>query len=109
MRPGRLSGPAERVDGWPRVDPLESVAGAHPIDDVVVRLDGPVQVERGGRDTPRLRIEREPAQITGRFYALVTFDGPAGDGDDRYRVRHYRRGWRLRRAGGDRAPAAGAP
>jgi len=68
------------------VDPLESLAGARPIDDVVVMLSGPVDVEEGGRV---LRVSRQPAQIGGRYYALVRFV-EALDGD-RFRVVHFNR------------------
>jgi predicted Abi (CAAX) family protease len=44
-------------------------------------------VDGGG---PILFVTREPAQVTGRFYGLVTFLGPA-DAEDGYLVRHYER------------------
>ncbi|NTU86084.1 MAG: CAAX protease, partial [Chloroflexales bacterium] len=83
---------AERVNGLVDVTPLESLAGAHPNDDVTVRLQGQVRVELAPSDGdgPILFATRMPAEVTGRFYALVTFLGPTGQGDD-YRVRHYDR------------------
>jgi predicted Abi (CAAX) family protease len=80
----------ERLDGLMHVNPFESLAGAHPYDDICVRLDGSVTVEPAPADggAPVLVITREPVQVTGRFYALVTFLGPA-DAPEIFRVRHY--------------------
>jgi predicted Abi (CAAX) family protease len=82
----------ERLDGLMHVNPFESLAGAHPHDDICVRLDGPVSVELAPADggEPIVIITREPVQVTGRFYGLVTFLGPAED-EALYRVRHYNR------------------
>ncbi len=63
---------AVRVNRWRLVDPLESLAASHPVDDVFVKLDGKVDVESGG-DGTALRIAREPVQLTGCFYGLVRF------------------------------------
>jgi predicted Abi (CAAX) family protease len=76
----------ERVDQWPLVGPLESLAAGHPSDDIIVALAGPVAVATEAKK-PVLRIEREPVQITGRYVGLVRFVGPAND--DTYRVQHY--------------------
>ena len=35
----------ERLNHWQQVDPLESLAGAHPTDDVIVMLNEPITVE----------------------------------------------------------------
>ena len=59
-----------RLNHWQQVDPLESLAGARPNDDVVVMLRDPVVVEKGD-DRPIITISHEPVQITGRFYGLV--------------------------------------
>jgi predicted Abi (CAAX) family protease len=72
------------------VDPLESLAGAHPVDDMVVMLSGPVDVRDG--DDVALYIARPPVQVTGRYYAVLRFVAPA-DGD-RFRVAHFDRGTR---------------
>ncbi len=82
----------ERLDGREHVNPFESLAGAHPNDDICVRLDGEVFVEAAPSDggKPILLVTREPAQVTGRFYGLVTFLGPTGAGDG-YMVRHFDR------------------
>ncbi|MBM0740333.1 CAAX protease [Phormidium sp. CLA17] len=66
----------DRLNHWQQVDPLESLAGARPNDDVIVALTDLVEVqeiEAHSQDqTPYvLRINREPLQITGRYYALV--------------------------------------
>ncbi len=78
-----------RVDRWRLVDPLESLAGSHPTDDVEVRLAGAVDVKdaAGG---PVLRVERQPVQITGAWYGLVRFLGRAAEaGDDAFAVAHF--------------------
>ena len=76
----------DRINHWPQVDPLESIAGAHPIDDVMVQLPEPVQV-LGDQDAPTLVIQADPIHISGRYYGLVQILEPVGD--DRFRVRHY--------------------
>lgn len=88
-----------RVDNWALVNPLESIAGSHPYDDIIVRLPEPVTVEEtqpndgenNGQDDSQviLFVPHEPVQTTGRFYALVRFEGPAEGGNDLYRVVHY--------------------
>jgi len=68
-----------------RVGPLQSLAGARPIDDLTVALEG-VTVAPG-----ELRIARPPVQITGRWQGLVTVLGPA-PGEGLWRVRHVQPG-----------------
>ncbi|HEY1975876.1 MAG TPA: hypothetical protein VGG89_05005 [Candidatus Baltobacteraceae bacterium] len=68
-----------RLNRWRLVDPLESLAAAHPVDDVFVKLAGTIDVATDGKETV-LRIEREPVQITGCFYGLVRFLEPQNDG-----------------------------
>jgi predicted Abi (CAAX) family protease len=84
---------AERINHWRQVSPLESLAGAHPYDDIVVRLLGPVTVEEAPNDggPPVLRITRDPSQITGCYVGLVTFAGPLAVGSEQFRVRHFNR------------------
>jgi hypothetical protein len=77
----------QRVDGWKLVDPLESLAGAHPIDDVFVTLRGPVTVEDA--TPPLVRIGCEPVQVAAPQYGLVRFVA-AADGD-RYDALHFDR------------------
>lgn len=77
-----------RLDGRRAVGPLQSLAGARPRDDVIVRLDG-VSVADGD-----LRIARTPVQTSGRWTALVTVLGSAAADDpsaepDLLRVRHF--------------------
>ncbi|MBF2001009.1 MAG: CAAX protease [Synechococcales cyanobacterium M58_A2018_015] len=74
----------ERLNHWQRVGPLESLAGSHPVDDIVVMLAGEVRVERDS-----LLIRQTPVQITGRYYGLVQFVEPQGS--DRFRVVHFNR------------------
>lgn len=79
-----------RLNRWRLVSPLESLAGAHPYDDVVVKLAGHVRVQASG-ETTTLFLEREPIQITGRFRTLIQFLGPVAPGADEYRVLHFDR------------------
>jgi predicted Abi (CAAX) family protease len=77
-----------RLNGRNRVGPLQSLAGARPVDDVTVALEG-VSLDSTG-----LRISRPPVQITGRWQALVQLlEAPAEAGgqpdDDRVLVRHF--------------------
>ncbi len=76
----------ERINHWQRVGPLESLAGSHPMDDLIVMLTGEVEVEAGERRI--LRITHQPVEITGRYYALVQFE-TAVTGTDCFRVRHF--------------------
>lgn len=96
----------DRLNHWLQVDPLESLAGAHPEDDIVVMLHEPVEVsegdggDRGDRGdlllsslpsspSPSLYIASQPVQITGRFYALVQFIQPIAGGVDEFQVVHF--------------------
>jgi predicted Abi (CAAX) family protease len=83
----------ERVNGWPLVNPFESLAGAYPVDEMIVRLPEAVVVDEEPEDggPPLLSIPREPIQTTGRFYGLVRFLGPADGTTDSLRVVHYNR------------------
>lgn len=76
-----------RLNHWQQVDPLESLAGSHPVDDVMVKLEGDVQVESGNPTV--LSIYSTPVQITGRYYGLVQFIAP--EGEAAYRVLHFNR------------------
>ncbi|MEB3277843.1 MAG: CAAX protease [Lyngbya sp.] len=81
-----------RLNHWQSVDPLESLAGSHPVDDMIVMLDGAVQVETEPTATPNypvtLRIYQTPIQITGRYYGLIQFIEPIPDTDE-FRVIHF--------------------
>ncbi len=82
----------ERLRRWQLVTPLESLAGARPRDDMLVMLRGPVRVTPPAGDAPAcLYIEREPGQITGRYYALVRFIAPQPGLAGIFRVAHYNR------------------
>lgn len=95
LRQGKIV--PERLNGWRLVDPLESLAGARPIDNMVVMLNGAVIVETAdsangeARPAPRLLIAQDPAEITGRFYALVQFQSCLENTEEAaiYRVRHF--------------------
>ncbi len=62
-----------RLDGWPRVSPLESLPANRSEGTIEVLLKDPVY--RDGT----LYIRSEPVQINGSQMALVTFKGPAED------------------------------
>ncbi|HIK43736.1 MAG TPA: CAAX protease [Leptolyngbyaceae cyanobacterium M65_K2018_010] len=79
-----------RLNHWRLVTPLESLAGARPLDDVVVQLPEPVAME-SQNDTLTLTIAHEPIQTVGRFYALVRFLEPLDQSLERYRVAHFNR------------------
>jgi predicted Abi (CAAX) family protease len=76
----------ERLNHWQQVGPLESLAGSHPTDDLMVMLTGRVEVEAG--DRPILRIAHQPVEITGRYYGLVQFVAAIPD-TDRFQVQHF--------------------
>ncbi|MBE9042558.1 CAAX protease, partial [Oscillatoriales cyanobacterium LEGE 11467] len=82
-----------RLDRWRQVDPLESLAGARPEDDMLVMLREPISVgearEPGGATV--IEIDCEPVQISGRYYGLVRILQPVGDGGDRFEVVHFNR------------------
>lgn len=82
----------DRINHWQQVDPLESLAGSHPVDDLIVKLSGTVEVEEGSpaSSQPVLFIYNTPIQITGRFYALVQFLHPLV-GTDQFQVVHFNR------------------
>lgn len=62
----------DRMNHWKQVDPLESLAGSRPADDMIVMLNEPVTVEAGTTETA-LYIASTPVQITGRYYGVVKF------------------------------------
>ncbi|MBE9014271.1 CAAX protease, partial [Pseudanabaenaceae cyanobacterium LEGE 13415] len=75
-----------RLNHWRQVNPLESLAGSHPIDDVMVMLQDPLV----DRSTSVLTIAHDPIQITGRYYGLVKFVQPIQSGE-LFRVIHFDR------------------
>jgi predicted Abi (CAAX) family protease len=77
----------QRLNNWQKVDPLESLAGARPDDNVMVMLE-PIVVEEAS-SRPTLLITKEPTQITGRYYGLVTINQPQTKGNERFLVRHF--------------------
>lgn len=81
-----------RIDRWRLVNPLESLAGSHPHDDVMVMLPEPVaQQPKGDRSPHILSISHEPVQITGRYYGLVKFVGPIEPESELFSVIHFNR------------------
>ena len=89
----------DRLNHWRQVDPLESLAGARPVDDMMVMLNHPVDVESAenrradewiGENQPiNLYIRSLPVEITGRYYAVVQFLAPVAG--EQYRVVHFNR------------------
>ncbi len=79
----------KRIDRWLDVDPLESLAAAHPEDNIIVKLPEPLRIDDTGAGPPTLYLQREPIQITGRFYAFVRLVQFLGG--DLFQVRHYNR------------------
>ena len=77
-----------RLDGLSGVDPLESLAGARPLDDVCVMLLQP-RVETNAMGETQLIIDCEPIQITGRFVGLVKIEARLESVGDLFRVSHY--------------------
>ncbi|MEM8603585.1 MAG: CPBP family glutamic-type intramembrane protease [Cyanobacteria bacterium P01_H01_bin.121] len=94
-----------RLDGRQHVGPLQSLAGARPIDDVLVRLAGVEMGEAATQDfesLPVLRIQEAPVQVGGREVALVqlektvprlplpkTCPGATPCPSEYFQVRHY--------------------
>lgn len=80
-----------RLDGWADVDPLESLAANHPLDDILVYLEEP-SLEPGAFDRPAaLYIHHDPIQISAPYYALVRIEGRDAPDSDLFRVTHYNR------------------
>ena len=80
----------DRLNNWYRVDPLESLAGARPDDNVLVMLPEPVLVEEKDSELRQiLRINREPIQISGRFYGLVRILHSVSGEREKFRVIHF--------------------
>lgn len=76
----------DRINRWRQVDPLESLAAGHPIDDITVMLDA-VELRTDAAGNPALYTQAQPVEVSGRYYALVQFLAPVGP--DQYRVRHF--------------------
>lgn len=72
---------ADRINHWRQVDPLESLAGGHPVDDVMVFLEDTVNVTETENELypTSLSIYSQPIQMTGRYYGLVQFLRPLTD------------------------------
>ena len=90
-----------RLNGWAQVGPLQSLAGARSIDDVIVALDA-VTVGRAENAPVTLQIGAMPTQVPERFYGLVQVVDAASNyprpercpgrqpcPSDYMRVRHY--------------------
>ncbi|HZG38627.1 MAG TPA: CAAX protease, partial [Nodosilinea sp.] len=77
-----------RLNHWLRVDPLESLAGSLPEDDMIAVVEKPQVVL--DKDGVTLLISTQPMEVTGRYYGLVQFVKPVA-GTDQWRVRHFNR------------------
>jgi len=64
-----------RLNGRKQVGPLQSLAGARPVDDVTVRFDQAQVTIPDGNQT-QLQIQAMPELVTGRYQALVQILGP---------------------------------
>lgn len=71
----------ERLNGWDRVSPLESLAGTRPGNEVLVELVDPVV------DGEYIVVEKEPIQISGTEQALARFIEQ--DPDGLWTVQHW--------------------
>ncbi|MDJ0775992.1 MAG: CAAX protease, partial [Mastigocoleus sp. MO_167.B18] len=78
----------DRINHWHHVDPLESLTGARPKDDVIVKLPEPLEIENNDGNFV-IKIDRDPIQISGRFYGLVSIIQHLGN--DLFKVCHYNR------------------
>ncbi|MBW4529106.1 MAG: CPBP family intramembrane metalloprotease [Aphanothece saxicola GSE-SYN-MK-01-06B] len=76
-----------RLNGRAAVGPLQSLAGAHPHDDITVALEAVQLEQRDGE--PMLRIGRPPLQSTGRWVGLVRLLSRDPADPERFRVQHY--------------------
>jgi len=65
----------QRLNGRSAVGALQSLAGARPVDDILVRLTGVNVGTETGASHPILTIDREPIQITGTLTGLVKILG----------------------------------
>lgn len=85
-----------RLNNRSQVGPLQSLAGARPQDDLIVRLHE-VNFVSNPPDSAVLQIALEPIQVTGRFYGLVKILEPLPSTcaenqpcpTERYRIQHY--------------------
>lgn len=65
-----------RLNGRSQVGPLQSLAGARPVDDVLVRfVQAQVNVPVGNQ--AEIKLATMPEMVTGRYQALVKIIGPA--------------------------------
>ncbi|MDX2096632.1 MAG: CPBP family glutamic-type intramembrane protease [Leptolyngbyaceae cyanobacterium bins.59] len=66
----------DRLNGRSQVGPVQSLAGAHALDDVVVAMEADrVTVAQSPQGTS-LQVDREPMQVPARLVALVRILGP---------------------------------
>lgn len=75
-----------RIEGWSKVSPLESLAGARRVDDVRVRLD---RVAAASDAADSIELAEVPTEICGTHVGLVKILSVTQEGD--LRVRHLER------------------
>ena len=63
-----------RLNGRSQVGPLQALAGARPMDDVLVSFKQ-AQVKDNGQNGTIIRVERMPFMVTGRYVGLVKILG----------------------------------
>lgn len=64
-----------RLNGRVSVGPLQSLAGARPVDDVLVRFDQ-AQVNIPEGNEAEIKLAQVPEMVTGRYQALAKIIGP---------------------------------
>lgn len=90
----------QRLNDRSAVGELQSLAGARPVDDVLVRLTGVNVTSKNGSESAILTIDLEPIQITGTLTGLVkilgndnsrksTCNGDRSCPNEYFRVQHY--------------------
>lgn len=90
----------QRLNDRSAVGALQSLAGARPVNDILVRLTGVNVTSQNGSESAILTIDREPIQITGTLTGLVKILGndrnlkPACTAarscpNEYFRVQHY--------------------
>ncbi len=75
-----------RINGWKNISPLESLAGAHFKDDIIVAIHSP-EFEDDSEHEKVLFISSEPVIISGNLYSLVKFSRKLNNNE--YEVIHY--------------------
>lgn len=78
----------DKIDGLSNVSALEVLASLSEHDPIDVMIEEP-QLISDEKDIVELVTDREPVQILGKEYGLVTFLHPLNEQENRWKVRHY--------------------